>query len=305
MSVGRAPALHVVNFEESGDCTLERIARESQPGDSVLVLGPEAFAARLRELGAKPGVEVRVAGRSFGRFRDLPVVALGSGAVAHGLRARAVVDGVDGLDGLDGSIPLAGAPESLPPVQPWTGERRARVRRELGLAAHDVALALVGEPSEWIDPSFAIRAASMARVAGAPLRLVCSPRTPRIGKLGEFFEQAAQGKPVIVDARIDRPWEIFPALDAVVLDQDGAATMPPECAGWRGLREGERSIPAQPMSPLPALWALACGIHAFVHASVDLGAHAKHALVKRFTDDVAQLAREVHAFASSASAASR
>ena len=29
MSVGRAPALHVVNFEESGDCTLERIARES------------------------------------------------------------------------------------------------------------------------------------------------------------------------------------------------------------------------------------------------------------------------------------
>lgn len=302
MSGGRAPALHVVSFEESGDCTLERIARESHAGDSVLVLGPEAFAARLRECGIKPGVEVRVAGRSFGRFRDLPVVALGSGAVAHGLRARAAVDG---LDGLDGSIPLAGAPESLPPVQPWTGERRARVRRELGLAAHDVALALVGEPSEWIDPSFAIRAASMARVAGAPLRLVCSPRTPRIEKLGQFFEQAAQGKPAIVDARIDRPWEIFPALDAVVLDQDGAASMPPECAGWRGLREGERSIPAQPMSPLPALWALACGIPAFVHASIDLGAHAEHALVARFADDVAQLAREVHAFASSASAASR
>lgn len=296
MSGGRAPALHVVNFEESGDCTLERIARESQAGDRVLMLGPEAFAARLRELGIKPGVEVRVAGRSFGRFRDLPVVALGSGAVAHGLRARAAVDP---------SIPLAGPPESLPPVQPWTGERRARVRRELGLAAHDVALALVGEPCEWIDPSFAIRAASMARVAGAPLRLVCSPRTPRIEKLGQFFEQAAQGKPFIVDARIDRPWEIFPALDAIVTDQDGAATMPPECAGWRGLREGERSIPAQPMSPLPALWALACGIRAFVHASIDLGAHTEHALVARFADDVAQLAREIHAFASSASAASR
>jgi len=299
MSGGRAPALHVVNFEESADCTLERIARESQDGDSVLVLGPHAFAARLHALGLRAGVEVRVVGRSFGRFRDLPVVALGSGAVAHGLRVRAAVDGVDR------SIPLAGAPESLPPMQPWACERRARVRRELGLAAHDVALALVGEPSEWIDPSFAIRAASMARVAGAPLRLVCSPRTPRIGKLGQFFEQAAQGKPVIVDARIDRPWEIFPALDAVVTDQDGAATMPPECAGWRGLREGERSIPAQPMSPLPALWALACGIRAFVHASIDLGAHAEHALVARFADDVAQLARDIHAFASSASAASR
>ena len=58
------------------------------------------------------------------------------------------------------------------------------VRRELGLAQHEFALAIVGEPSEWVDPSFAIRAASMARVAGAPIRLLASPRTPRIAKLG-------------------------------------------------------------------------------------------------------------------------
>ena len=50
MAGGRSPALHVVNFEESADCTLERIARESQDGDSVLVLGPHAFAARLQAL---------------------------------------------------------------------------------------------------------------------------------------------------------------------------------------------------------------------------------------------------------------
>jgi len=296
MPVGRAPALHVVSFEESGDCTLERIARESQAGDGVLVLGPQVFAARLRQLGLDPAVEVGVAGRSFGRFRDLPATLPIRRAIAHGPRARAA---------FDESIPLAGAPDSLPSVQSWAVERRARVRRELGLGAHDFALALVGEPSEWIDPSFAIRAASMARVAGAPLRLVCSPRTPRIDKLGQFFEQAAQGKPFLVDERIDRPWEIFPAIDAVVADQDGAASMPPECSGWRGLREGERSIPAQRMSPLPALWALGCGLPAFVHASIDLGAHASHAMATRFADDVAHLAREVHAFASRASAASR
>ena len=296
MSGGRAPALHVVSFEESSDCTLERIVRASQPGDSVLVLGPQAFAARLRELGLAPEVAIRSVGRSSGRFRDLPVIAVGAGALAHGPRARAAVDG---------SMPLAATPDAIPVATRWADERRARVRRELGIATHEFALALVGEPAEWIDPSFAIRAASMARVAGTPVRLVVSPRTPRIGKLGQFFEQAAQGKPVVIDERIDRPWELMPALDAVVSDQDGAATMPPECAGWRGLRDGERSIPAQPMSPLPALWALACGIRAFVHESIDLGAHAEHVLVARFADDVAQLAREVHAFASSASAASR
>ncbi|MEY4117433.1 MAG: hypothetical protein RLZZ116_761 [Planctomycetota bacterium] len=296
MSGGRAPALHVVNFEESADCTLERIARESQDGDAVLVLGPQAFVARLRALGLPSGVEVQVVGRSAGRFRNLPIVGVGSGAIAHGVRARAAVDD---------ALVLCGIPDALPPSQPWASERRARVRRELGLAAHEFALAMVGEPSEWVDPSFAIRAASMARVAGAPIRLLASPRTPRIAKLGAFFEQAAQGKPVIVDERIDRPWEVFPAVDAIVADQDGAATMPPECAGWRNLRDGERTIPAQPMSPLPALWALACGIPAFVHASIDLGAHGEHALVHRFADDVAQLAREIQAFASSASAASR
>lgn len=296
MAGGRSPALHVVNFEESADCTLERIARESQDGDSVLVLGPHAFAARLRGLGLRAGVEIRVVGRSAGRFRNLPVVGVGSAAIAHGVRARAAVDG---------SMKLAAVPGSLPPASAWTSERRARVRRELGLATNDFALAIAGEPSEWIDPSFAIRAASMARVAGAPLRLLASPRTPRIAKLGAFFEQAAQGKPVIVDERIDQPWEVFPALDAIVADQDGAATMPPECAGWRGLRDGARAIAPQPMSPLPVLWALACGIPAFVHASIDLGAHAEHALAHRFADDVAQLAREIQAFASSASAASR
>ena len=296
MSGGRAPALHVVNFEESAECTLERIARESQDGDAVLLLGPQTFAARLHALGLRAGVEVRVVGRSAGRFRNLPVVGVGSGASAHGVRARAAVDE---------SMKLAEVPESLPPAQPWASERRARVRRELGLAQHEFALAIVGEPSEWVDPSFAIRAASMARVAGAPIRLLASPRTPRIAKLGAFFEQAAQGKPVIVDERIDQPWTVFPALDAIVADQDGAATMPPECAGWRNLRDGERTIPAQPMSPLPALWALACGVPAFVHASIDLGAHGEHALVHRFADDVAQLAREIQAFASSASAASR
>jgi hypothetical protein len=93
------------------------------------------------------------------------------------------------------------------------------------------------------------------------------------------------------------------------------ASIPTACAGWRGhgasLVEQDALSPER-MSPLPALWALACGKPALVHESIDLGAHASHPLVTRFASDVAQLAREIHARASctharasSASAASR
>ena len=293
--VGDGPTQHVVCFEEAGDCTLEHIARCSAPGDRVVVLGPERFALTLRALKLHEAVEIDVLGRVAGRYRR-PQRRDGLRVRAYGARASAAL----GI----GAEP-APTPSELPPSPEWTAERRARVRRALGVAPHDVAVALVGEPAEWIDPSLAVRACAMARVAGAPLRLVASPRTHRVEVLSGFFEQASGGRPILTDERLDRPWEILPALDAVILDQDGLATMPTDCAGWRGVRSGERSIPPQAMSPLPALWALASGIAALVHAGVDLGVHAGHPMVTRFSDDVAELARGVHARASSAVAASR
>lgn len=296
MSAERATTLHVVSFEEAGECTLERIAREAVEGDRVLLLGPEAVAIRLRELGLHSSVEITRVGRVGGAFRKLPALSLGAQSVAYGPRARDVIDA---------SMRLSGSPGDLPPWRPWHDGRRERLRRELGLAPAEFAVGVVGEPSEWIDMSFAIRALSMARVAGAPLRVVVSPRMPRIASLGAFFELAASGKPVVVDERIERPWDSYAALDAVILDEDGAASMPPECMGWRTPSSGGRAVAPQPMSPLPALWALSCGKPVFAHDSIDLGAHGGDPRVTRFSRDIAQLARELHARASSASAASR
>lgn len=307
--------LHVVCFEEAGDCTLERIAREATAGDTVLVLGPQAFAANLRAFGLHDQVRVLVCPRRamFG-FDSIQSVWTAERARAHGVHPR-IAYGVRAmrvceqlLDSVDAQSPieLAATPETLPPAREWPEGRRARIRRELGLSPHEIGVLVAGDPAEWIDLSFATRGIAMATVTGAPIRMIVSPRSARRETMGVFLEQAAHGKPIIVDERADRPWEILPAIEALVLDQDGVATNPLSCIGWRQPRfMRESDVAPQSMSPMPALWALACGKPALVHASVDLGAHASHALVTRFDSDVAQLARELYARASSASVASR
>jgi len=310
-------ALHVVCFEEAGDCALERIAREARPGDAVLALGPESLVLRLRALGLPDGVAVERCGRSGGRTWpglersiaqakvrlgtreagvEAPVRAHGiahfiADVIAYGPRARRLVP-----EARPAALPL------LPPEPAaWSAERRARVRRELGLAPSDFALLAAGDPPEWIELSFASRACAMARVGGAPVRLVVSPRAPRIAEASRFFEQAAAGKAIVVDERADRPWELLPALDGLVLDADGAATQTVACAGWRA---AGTAMPQQ-MSALPALWAIACGRPACVHRGIDLGSLGDDPLIDRFDIDVAELARALHSRASSASAASR
>ena len=296
---GGTGTLHVVSFEEAGDCTLRRVALAARPGDSVLLLGPERLAHALRDLGLSPEVAVRTQGRVgarwFGSLRATPTAAAAArDAVAYGPRAARAV----GLES------WAQVPENLPDAPSWTMERRARIRRELGLAPRDFAVLVAGDPAGWIDLSFPIRALSMAFVAGAPVRPVVSPQTPRLAKLNEYFEVAARGRPIVIDARAERPWELLPALDALLADTDGARTQPVECAGWRR-PSGAQGVEPEAISPLPALWALACGTTAFVHRDIALGSHADHPLVVRYADDIAQLAREIHARASSASAASR
>jgi hypothetical protein len=76
------------------------------------------------------------------------------------------------------------------------------------------------------------------------------------------------------------------------------------------MRSFAEAIVPQRMSPLPALWALACATPVVLHESIELGAHRAHPLVTLFGADVAVLARSIHAIAvapraTSASAASR
>lgn len=273
---------HVVCFEEAGECTLERIAREARVGDEVMVLGPEAWGTALRALGLAREIPIVRLYRLDNEWRLAQPLAesepaartFGYGAQAKRIYGRGAM--------------LAPIHDELPPRPQWPDGRRDRIRRELGIAPRERALLVAGEPSEWIDLSFIARAVGMAKVGGAPLRLVVSPRVPRIAEIGSFLSRAAGLAPVVIDARSDRPWEILPALDGAILDRDGGLERPVECAGWRS---GDWQRHAWSMSPLPALWALACGVPACMHESIDLGSRAAHPLVRRFGRDVAGLAR--------------
>lgn len=322
--------VHAVCSEEAGACTLARIVRIAADGDAVIALGPVDFALSLRRLGLRQSVRIehvpratRLLGGEYGALgpalRRSGVRPFGaSRTVAYGPLAKLRVEhSIGDADPLPDRphVEAAAIASELPPFAACPAERRARLRRELGVAPNEVAFLVAGEPAAWIDMTFAIRALSMARVAGVLLRPIVSPATPRIAKLSVYFESAAQGRAVIVDERVERPWELLPACDALLLDRDGAATIPGACAGERRIQSGARSITPQAMSAEPALWALACGKQAIVHESIDLGTHASHPLVHRFGDDISALARilsalvparDAHqALASSAIAASR
>lgn len=306
MSAPSTGTVRIVCFEEAGECTLERVAREAVVGDRVVAIGPERWAIELRALGLAEGVEIGSIARAAlpGGLRDALRRATGGSdsnavrLIAYGTRARGLA-----AASTDHPVDLA-AVAPLPPEPHWPEGRRARIRRELGLAPGDFAMVIGGDPSEWIDPSFPTRAMAMARVAGVRLRTIASPRIPGIDRASEFFARATEGPGFIIDARADRPWELLPATEALVLEGDGLATRPSECGGWRSFgREGARWDGG--VSPLPALWALACGRPALVHASVELGRHEGDPRIVRYDRDVAALARAIQDFATSASAASR
>ncbi len=278
---------HVVCFEESGDCTLERVVREARVGDSVVVLGPQSYVEALRALGLAREIPI---GR-FARVGNEWRLALPPGGaepigrtLCHGPQAKRLSDR---------TALRAPIGEDLPPRPHWPEGRRERIRRELGITAREIAVLVGCERAETVDLSFIARGVGMAVVGGAPIRLVVSPETPRWTEVDAFLRAAAGAKGVVVDARAERPWELLPALDGCILDRDGALERPDVCAGWRPPERLPRTVSdaGDAVSPLPALWALACGVRAIVHASIDLGPRGAHPRLKRFDRDVAELAR--------------
>ncbi|MFM7262112.1 MAG: hypothetical protein ACKO3W_16125 [bacterium] len=312
---GRASrVVRVVNFEDCGDCTLLRLAGDARAGDDVVVLGPQTVVDRLVELGLREDVRVHRIGRFVGRWRKRDLTQLlrsldagWTGARQTSLYARHAFD--RRIAG-DDATHLAGVPTELPRLPDRREGQRDRIRRELGLARHDFALLVAGDPSAWIDIGLVARAAGMAHVAlagsGVRLRIVASPEVPRLAERSQFLVDAVDAPPIVVDRRADRPWLLIGAVDALVVDQDGLATDPVSCAGQRCA--ASQALGPVAVSPLPALWSLAAGIPTVVHRTVDLGSHAdgpSGALVRRFEDDVAMLSRIFHDLARSASAASR
>lgn len=309
MTDSDAARLHIVCFEEAGDCTLERVARESRDGDAVLVLGPEAWRERLHSFGLSRQVPVTALGRVGGAWLPPRVAAALATIDGDGARRTRLVYGpitwrwmsACATVGAASAVPscvLASTPTELPPRPLWHEGRRARVRRELGLTRDGIVALLAGDPSEWVDLSYTARALAMIRVGGAHLRFVVSPCAAHIDKARAFLARAVHDESIIVDARADTPWELLPALDAVIVDRDGAIRAPLDCRGWRGADEfAPTTAEAGRVSPLPALWGLACGLPVLAHDSVDLGVHAAHPLLARYDDDVARLARGLDALA--------
>ena len=314
-------SVHVVSFEDCGDCTLRELARSTVSGDDVLVLGPEVFARRLVEFGLSRDVGLHRVGRCAGRWRQAEIAKalqkLGGDSrgnretVLHGCVTRQPLAGCDVHPGerlvahpFAGNefTRVAGVPEVLPESAPAPENRRARLRRELGLAPFDIAILLANEPANWVDLGLVARAIGMAHVAlvgsGVRLRLIASPATPRVLERSRFLCDAVGAAEIILDARAERPWELLAAVDALLVDQDGLVTDPVSCAGDRC----PASLAVGPMmpSPLPALWGLAAERPTFVHASISLGVHEsgpRASLIHRFADDVAALSRTFHDFA--------
>ena len=322
-------SVHVVSFEDCGDCTLREIALRAMPGDDVLVLGPEIFAKRLIELGLSRDVGLHRVGRCAGRWRQSEITKAlvkldgnqprsregsreGSRAtVLHGCvqRQPCASCNVD-VDERPAAHPIigydftrvGGIPETLPVLAPPPENRRARLRRELGLASFDIAILVANEPATWVDMGLVARAIGMAHVAlvgsGVRLRLIASPAAPRVMERSRFLSDAVGAAEIILDARAERPWELLAAVDALWVDQDGLVTDPVSCAGDRC--RASLAVGPRMSSALPALWGLVAERPTFVHASISLGVHesGSHAsLIHRFADDVAPLSRAFHDFA--------
>ncbi|MFM1803704.1 MAG: hypothetical protein RL136_583 [Planctomycetota bacterium] len=306
---GAAGTMHAVCFEEAGECTLRYIASVACAGDRIVVLGPSALAARLRAYELCEGVEVRIVPRT-GPLGYLRVARACEGSAAdriltYGAVAQRTVARALGLP--EASLRCAGpgiVAGPLPRVEPWPAGRRERVRRAWGVRSGESVLLIAADRPDWIDLAFVSRAITMARASGARLRLAVAPGVPRLATHERFMTAASDAEPAIVEACFVRPWDSFPAVDLVLVERDGARTHPAACAGWRMRGPFDRALLAQPVSPLPVLWALAYDLPVAVHTSIELAGHAANGLVSTFDDDVASLARALHARASSPSAAS-
>ncbi len=307
-STARTRVLHVLVANEVGPCTLRALAREAVRGDAVLVFGPSSAVASLRRYGLAREISCEnmasvggswwlaitlAAARLAARWRSSERV------VAHGVFAQRIAHGA-GCE----SCELV-RPRELESVTPATFTRtnstrptddeRARVRRELGMHSDEYAVLIAGEPVARLDTRFLARAAAMAYVGGARMRLIASPAIPDIMEVSRRFQRTTEGALIVLDARAEEPWRLMDAVDAVLIDCDGGLHSPQQCAGGLHAHALDARLGLASLTPTlssrPALEALNAERVVIAHESLDLGVHASSTLVHRFDSDIAVLAR--------------
>lgn len=294
--------LHAVCALDAGPSTLEALARSLHGGSVLLVLGPKPMAEALASYGLSGEVRLVRIGSVAGGFR--PVAHLVRAAAANA--AEVVCHGADAFSVIAACGLHAQRAEPLAVdasrVGSWSEERRSRVRAALGLRAGVHGILLAGDPSARIDARYAVRAAAMARLTGARLRLVASPSIAGLEKARAWIGKLGASDVLTVSELADEPWRVLGALDAAFVDREspvvGAghglplvdrALLPwgPLSADWRG------TPPQWAPSSLVARWSIAAGLPTLVHAEHDLGEAAESPLVQRFSDDIAGCAEQL------------
>lgn len=294
---GRA---HAVCAREAGLATLEALARTLADGDTLILLGPASAGEVLVGYGLRRGVRLVCVGSVGGGFR--PVAHLVRQAIAgsasvrcHGPEAFAIVAGA-GCHAVRGD----GLSVESARVAPWTAERRARLRAELGLRGATRGVLLSGDPSESLDARFAARVCAMARFAGTRLRVIASPRVAGIGKVEQWLDTLGIGDTLATHPLADEPWRVLGALDAAFVDGDGGPARDSDALVDRALlpigplsSEWRARAPGWQPSPLVAAWAVAAGVPTFVHESLDVDGFAGPGRLLRFGDDVSRCAEMI------------
>ncbi|MDI9404163.1 MAG: hypothetical protein QM516_09850, partial [Limnohabitans sp.] len=281
----------------------------------VLIFGPTAWASQVRAAGLAPDLEVATIASVGGSWWLAARLAFRASAairasevspVFYGPRARAVFQAFRSAEAarvcVDASVSLASNPFATFSLN---RARRDRLRRAWGVGQQDIVVHLLMEPITWMDARFVARAIGMAAVGGARLRLLASPKIPRIHAISSWLVGATGMPPVLLHHEAEDLALVADAVDAVVVESDGLATDPAITAGARSHHPLDALIGLDETvgypSIFPALEAARSGIPLLVHRSYELrddrsqtGALNDHGLNPRtpimyFDDDVAEL----------------
>jgi len=99
--------------------------------------------------------------------------------------------------------------------------RRAEIRRSWGIEDETVTVVgFMGAPEGWMDAGRAAHIVVLAALAGGwggRMKLIAGPGCVRLGAGVRMMDALLRQGAMVVDERMQRPWEIVPGLDAALV----------------------------------------------------------------------------------------
>ena len=125
---------------------------------------------------------------------------------------------------------------------------REAIRAPLKVDDDTLLVAALADPPGAVEALDALMAVGLAREAGRLVLVVISPNARRVGRAQRLVESLSRGRRMIVDERIDRPWELLGGCDAALVIRAG----------------------------LSAAWAMAAGLPIVAPATPEIGDQLTH-----------------------------